>query len=361
MMIDFIQGVNDIKNANKQPVFKQSIQMMYGVFQQFRYKLGIVGAQYGLSAQIIGAITSISLIIVGVFNILNGNLTLGELMAIITIGNIIISSTANLSVVNIRLQEAGVAFDRFYEFLKVKPEYEPGEEVHGARVHGTREKIDACLQIKDLSFRFIGRKKLLENISLEINRGEIVTLLGEVGSGKSTLIQILQKQYSPESGEILFNGTSLSSYSTPSWREQTGVVNQQVKIFNGSAGENICLGSFMEESEQVQLFCKEYGFDYYFDALPQGLNTLLGEDGVNISGGQQQLIALARAMYRRPLLLFLDEPTSAMDSKTEQFVINLLKERMNQFAVFMVTHRTHLAGISTRVYRLENGKIVLFK
>ena len=113
----------------------------------------------------------------------------------------------------------------------------------------------------------------------------------------------------------------------------------------------------MNEAEAIMQFCKDYGFNTYFDVLPQGLNTLLGEDGVNISGGQQQLIALARALYRHPVLLLLDEPTSAMDSQTEQFVINLLKERANQFSVFMVTHRTHLANISTRVYRLENGII----
>jgi len=354
-LIDLIQGINDIKNANKQPVFKQSIQVMYGLFQQCGYQLGLLSAQYGLIAQAISITTSIAIIISGVFAVLNKQLTLGELMAIIAISNLIITSTANLSVVNIRLQEAGVAFDRFYEFLKVKPEFEP-DEANGAEMHETQDKNNFHLQINNISFRFIGRKKLFENISIEINKGEIVTLLGEVGSGKSTLIQLLQKFYMPESGEILVNGKSLSTYPTPLWREQTGVVSQQVKIFNGSVGENICLGNIMEEFESVQLFCKEYGFNTFFDTLPQGLNTLLGEDGVHISGGQQQLIALARAMYRRPSLLLLDEPTSAMDSKTEQFVINLLKERANQFAVFMVTHRTYLADISTRFYRLEIGR-----
>ena len=357
-LIDTIQGIDVIKNTNKQSLFKQSIQVMYGLFQQCGYQLGILSSQYGLIAQTISITTSIAIIIFGVFAVLGEQLTLGELMAIIAISNIIISSTASLSVVNIRLQEAGVAFERFYEFLKIKPEFDP-EKIHDTKEHDEPDKNDIHLQIKDLSFRFIGRKKLLENISMEIKRGEIVTLLGEVGSGKSTLIQILQKYYSPESGEILFNGKLLSEYPTPLWREMTGVVSQQVKIFNGSVCENICLGNVVEEYESVQQFCKEYGFNTFFDALPQGLNTLLGEDGINISGGQQQLIALARALYRQPLLLLLDEPTSAMDSKTEQFVINLLKERASQFAVFMVTHRVYLANISTCVYRLENGAIAL--
>ena len=332
-LIDLIQGVDVIKNTNKQPVFKQSIQMIYGLFQQCGYQLGILSSRYGLIAQTISIITIIFIIIFGVFAVLNEQLTLGELMAIIAISNIIISSTANLSVVNIRFQEAGVAFDRFYEFLKIEPEFEPNEEEQKIELQSTLNKEDVNLQIKNLSFRFAGRKRIFENISIEINRGEIVTLLGEIGSGKSTLIRILQKYYTPESGEILLNGASLSSYSTPLWRENTGVVSQQVKIFNGSVGENICLGNIMEEYESVQSFCKEYGFDTFFDALPQGINTLLGEDGINISGGQQQLIALARALYRRPSILLLDEPTSAMDSKTEQFVFDLLKNRKDNYVI----------------------------
>jgi ATP-binding cassette subfamily B protein len=351
LLIDVIQGVNDIKIANKQDVFKQTIQVVYGIFQEFGYKLGLLGNQYGLITQIISTITSVSLIAFGINEILNGRLKLGELMAIITVGNMIISSTASLSGVNIRLQEAGVAFDRFYEFIKTKPEFEEVDKLPEIK----ERPENAHLQITDLSFRFIGRKKLFDHISMEVKKGEIVTLFGEVGSGKSTLIQILQKHYFPEAGTILFNNKDLSDYSIPQWREYIGVVSQQVKIFNGSVGENICLGNFAEERTAVIQFCKAYGFDTFFNHFPQGFDTLLGEDGINISGGQQQLISLARALYRRPLLLLLDEPTSAMDTKTEKFVIDLLQQKASQCAVLMVTHRMYLADISSRVYFLENG------
>jgi ATP-binding cassette subfamily B protein len=329
---------------------------MYGLFQEFGYKLGMLGAQYGLIAQIISTITSVALIVLGVSWILSGQLKLGELMAIITIGNMIISSTASLSGVNIRLQEAGVAFDRYYEFVKVKPEFEP-EEVPVTKENDKWKENDIQLQIKDLSFRFIGRKKLFDHISLEVKRGEIVTLFGEVGSGKSTLIQLIEKHYFPETGEILFNGKPLSGYSTPLWREHIGVVSQQTKIFNGTVGENICLGNFPAERSPVMKFCEDYGFASFFYHFPQGLDTLLGEDGINISGGQQQLVALARALYRSPSLLLLDEPTSAMDTKTERFVVDLLLQKNTQLAILMVTHRRHLAEMSTRIYRLENGVV----
>jgi len=163
--------------------------------------------------------------------------------------------------------------------------------------------------------------------------------------------------YLPESGEILLNGKPFSEYSIPAWREHIGVVNQHVKIFNGTVGENICMGDFENEKDSIVDFCKDYQFDSFFNNLPQGLYTLLGEDGVNISGGQQQLISLARALYRRPSLLLLDEPTSAMDSKTEQFVMNILKQKKQELAIILVTHRVHLAKYSDRIYVLENGTI----
>ncbi|MDR1583321.1 MAG: peptidase domain-containing ABC transporter [Prevotellaceae bacterium] len=355
-LIDVIQGVNEIKTTNKQPVFKQSVQTMYGIFQQCGYNLGIIGSQYGLLMQLISIVTSTLLIIVGAGKVLNGQLTLGELMAIITIGGIIISSTASLSSVNIRLQEAGIAFDRFYEFWKAQPEYEPDITALKNKTLRAEEPDEIHLQINHLSFRFVGRKKLFDNLSMELHRGEIVTLFGEVGSGKSTLIQILQKYYTAESGEILFNGKPFDAYSIPVWRAYLGVVSQQTKIFNGNVFENICLGNDTEDREAIIQFCREYGFESYFDALPQGLATLLGEDGINISGGQKQLIALARALYCKPLLLLLDEPTSAMDTQTEQFVMDLLKRHKDQYAILLVTHRMHWSNLSNRVYIMEKEK-----
>jgi ATP-binding cassette subfamily B protein len=350
-LIDFMKGVDEIKIANRQNLFKQAISGIYSVFQEFSYRLGMLGNKFGIIAQIISVIINVSIIIFGVWLVLNGHLTLGELMAVISIGGMIIGSTANLSSVNIRLQEAGVAFDRFYEFFKTKPEFEQSEQP------AERKYNDIHLEIKNLSFRFAGRKKLFDSVSLKVQKGELVVILGEIGIGKSTLIQILMKNYPYESGEIYINNANFSDISIPEWRENIGVVSQQTKTFNGTVGENICLGNYLEKRSDVLTFCQEYGFDRFFETFPNGIDTLLGEDGINISGGQRQLIALARALYRKPSLLLLDEPTAAMDTKTEQFVINLLQERKSRFATIMVTHRTYLSEWADSVYVLESGTV----
>ena len=351
--IDTIQGLDEIKKANKQSAFHKMINIIYGFFQEASFNLNILGAKYGFFTQIISVSVTIAVISLGVFFVLKGHILLGELMATITIASMIISSTANLSIVNIRLQEAAVAFNRYVEFLKIETE----KNVVDDRKNGIETLENINLQIKDLNFRFIGRKLIFSNISLEVNKNEMIILTGDVGSGKSTLLQLIQQNYQPESGEILFNQQLIQEYPLSTWRQYAGSVDQAVKIFNGSLGENICMDNFFESRDSVIEFCREYGFNRFFDGFPQGLDTLLGEEGINISGGQQQLVALARVLYRNPSLLLLDEPTSSMDSHTEEFVMNHLEKRRNQYAIILVTHKTNLNKYADRIYCLVNGKI----
>jgi len=355
LFIDTLKGIEEIKNANSQTFFKKNINAWFGLSQKYVYDLNILGTKYALYSQLISILIFVLLISFGVYFVFNEVILLGKLIASISISGMIISSTANLSVVNIRFQEADVSLGRFYEFVNLDTEFDDECEV---KTNKTFLK-NPHLKVKDLSFRYIGRKKILNDISIEAKVNEFVVLLGDVGSGKSTLIQLLQRYYTYESGNIYLNEIPISAYSIPKWREHIGVVNQHPKIFNGSVGENICLENFEEKRKEVLFFCEELGFNVFFDCFPQGLDTLVGEDGINLSGGQQQLVALARVLYQRPSLLLLDEPTSAMDYKTEMFVINMLLYKKREFAVIFVTHKRQLANYADKIYVLENNKITL--
>ena len=211
--------------------------------------------------------------------------------------------------------------------------------------------------MENLAFRFPGRKRLLENIDFQVRRGEWISILGESGCGKSTLLQILQKFYSAEAGQIKVNGLDLDLLGYENWRGKLGVVPQEIKLFNGTLLDNILLGEELKAPEALQAFFTTYGFDPYFAQLPNGYATLLGEEGVNLSGGQKQLVALARALYRQPQLLLLDEPTAALDRDTEAFVLELLTQLKSQIGIIVLTHRLRTARAADRVYVIEAGRI----
>lgn len=182
-------------------------------------------------------------------------------------------------------------------------------------------------------------------------------MLGESGSGKSTLLQVLQRFYTPEDGQLLVNGHDWQQIDVPTWRTALGMVPQQIKLFSGTLLDNICLSNTADEAEAIVQFCRAYGFSTYFEQFPQSYLTILGEDGVNLSGGQRQLVALARALYQRPQLLLLDEPTAAMD-RHEQFVLDLLTQLQPQVGVLFITHKAQHSKLADRTYILDDRQLV---
>jgi ABC-type multidrug transport system fused ATPase/permease subunit len=260
----------------------------------------------------------------------------------------LMASTSNLALVNIEIQEAKVAFNRMYEFTSIKEENKGSTPLSGFN----------SLEIKNLSFRFAGRKELFKNINISVNKNKCIAIVGESGSGKSTLGQILQKFYPFENGKILINNKyNLPNINTKDWRNIIGIIPQDITIFSGNVITNILLGK-KDTPENIETFFKQYGFTEFVNSLPQGFATILGEEGINLSGGQKQIIALMRVLYKKPQLLLLDEFTSAMDRKTEKFVLNLLKKLKSELTIIFISHRLHsLPQIADRIYVLENGVI----
>lgn len=347
--VDALQGVEVIKTTNKEDFFSGITKNIYGFFQDKVYHLTLTGLRFGLFAECIATFLIVAIFAFASWLVLDKQIKIGEMMAILTMASTIIPAVSSLAMTNIQLQEAKVAFDRMFEFVNIQPEYEPTEIQAIERVES--------LEIKNLDFRFAGRSRLLKDISFEVHKGEMIALLGESGSGKSTLLQILQRFYEKEMGEILINNQDWQHINTPTLRTLLGVVPQQIKLFSGTLLDNICLGNSVEEAQNIVKFCQNYGFAKFFEGFPQSYLTILGEDGVNISGGQRQLVALARALYRKPKLLLLDEATAAMDRNTERFIMDLLEMLKPEMAIILVTHKMQTARKCDRIYLLENGEI----
>ncbi|MDA9555154.1 peptidase domain-containing ABC transporter [Pelobium sp.] len=346
--VDTIQAIDTIKVANKESFFSRITKTVYVFFQEQSFNLGKKGNQFGLLTELFSTIIIISVIAYASFQVFQKQLTMGEMIALMTISSSLLPAITRLTLTNLQIQEARVALDRMYEFVSIKPEYNSNDVAQEAIVFHS-------LSIENISFRFPGRKSILNSISLTIDRGEIIALLGESGCGKSTFLQIIQKFYDFENGRICLNDKDFKEIAIPTWRNCIATVPQDIKIFSGTLLYNVILEDKIDDLEVFHKFCVANGFDKYFLELPQGYFTLIGEEGINLSGGQKQLVAIARALYKKPQFLILDEVTSAMDRNTENFILNLLKKLRDKITVLIVTHKFYTAKIADKIYLIENG------
>jgi ATP-binding cassette subfamily B protein len=348
--ISTLQGIEAVKSHNKEELFAVDNKSIYENFQGMVFRLGKIQIKLSLLANGFGAAFLTTILLSASYQELANQLKPGELIAVISLCGSLLPAIGNLALVSIPLSEAKIAFDRMFEFTGVEPEKVSGKAV----LTGFNR-----LRCDEVAFRFAGRRQTLRNISFEVSRGETIAIMGENGCGKSTLTQLLQKHYEPESGRITINGElPLQKVPLGDWRNMVGIVPQNIHIFNGTVLENIAFEDARENQQQALSFLKEYALMPFFELLPQSYSTLVGEEGINLSGGQRQMIALARALYHRPQLLILDEATAAMDRRSEQFVLNLLMELKKEMGIIFITHRLHvLKNFCDRIYVLENGII----
>ena len=349
--VSTMTGISAIKNFNRQARYSEMNKTIYGNFQDKIFDLGKINIRLGFLSGFAGVAFLMAILAYASYLVFNEQMLLGKLMAVLGIASTLIPSISNLALISIPINEAKVAFNRMFEFTNITPETKEIVKDEGIKFQS--------LELQNLSFRFPRRKQILKNINIKLNKGELIAIIGESGCGKSTLAFILQKFYEAESGIIVINGNSaLNEINTNSWREIIGVVPQDIHIFNGNVIDNICLGDIEKEGQKVLKFLIEFGFAKFIDSLPQGYLTILGEEGINLSGGQKQMIAFARAIYRNPQILILDEATSAMDKETEEFITALLLKLKKDIAVFYISHRFHvLKNISDNIFIIKDGEI----
>lgn len=349
--INTIQGIATIKNDNKQDVFNKTNEVVFANFQDKIFNLGKINIALSWQSGLASVFFLIGVLVYTSIQVFNKEIKLGELMAILGIVSSLMPSIANLALISIPINEAKIAFNRMYEFASIEKEKEDGLPI---------SEINS-IAIENLSFRFAGKSELFTNINLNIEKGKFTAIVGESGSGKSTLGQILQRFYNFENGAIIVNNQlKLNEIQLKSYRNLIGVIPQEITIFNGNVIDNILLGN-TDSPENIIQFLTYFGFDVYFNQLPQGLATILGEEGINLSGGQKQIIALARVLYKKPQFLILDEATSAMDRNTENFTMNLFEKIKPNCAIFFISHRLNaLKNIADIIYVLDKKTITNF-
>ncbi|MDP2652636.1 MAG: ABC transporter ATP-binding protein [Candidatus Omnitrophota bacterium] len=265
----------------------------------------------------------------------------------------IISPIKKLGNVNALTQQALAANDRIYEILDQKPSV---EEAAGARA---LPPITRGIEFRGVSFQYEDRSgQVLKDINLEIKVGELVAIVGPTGTGKTTLVNLIPRFYDPSRGEVRIDGMNLREVSFPSLRRQIGIVAQETFLFNDTVGANIAYGYSDASKTEIEAAAHKAYAHHFIDAMPNGYDTVIGDRGFRLSGGEKQRIAIARAILKNPPILILDEATSQLDSESEKYVQRALDELMEGRTVIAIAHRLSTVVNADKIVVLEQGRVV---
>ena len=280
-----------------------------------------------------------------------GTITVGGFVSFMFAMLMLLAPARNLVQVNTRLQQSIAAGQQVFQLLDT-----PVEEDHGEH---SKQDLHDSIVYDQISMRYRNADRdALRSVSLTIRRGETIALVGRSGSGKSTLANLLPRFYMPSSGEIRIDDIQINDLRLSDLRGLISYVGQNVVLFNDTVRNNITYGIDPNQEEELDLALRRAHVDEFVDHLPQGLETIIGEDGVQLSGGQRQRLALARALYKRAPILILDEATSSLDSQSERYVQEALDKIMEVSTTLIIAHRLSTVERADRIIVLEHGQIV---
>lgn len=352
-LFETLNGATIIKNFNSTEFILNEYEKRTMQSITTNWKLNKYGITHGLISNIISTLNTIIIFWIGSASIINGTISCGMLIAF----NSLLSYFTNpiLNVVNLQnqMQEAFIAAQRVGEILELEPENKLTEQTL------TIDKIIGNIKFTNVNFAYGSRKPIYQNLNLTINAGQWVGIVGPSGSGKSTLAKLLLKNYSIQSGEILIDENNINQIDTVSLRSLIGYVPQDIFLFSGSIYDNITLHNKNYNISDVIEAAKKAGADSFIQKLPKKYETILGEHGIGLSGGEKQRIALTRALLGKPSLIILDEATSNLDNSSEQDIHNVIKSlNKSNITVILIAHRLSTVINCDNILVLQNGSLV---
>jgi ABC-type multidrug transport system fused ATPase/permease subunit len=284
--------------------------------------------------------------------LLNGTLSAGNLTRFTMFLAMMVAPLFQMVNIATQLMEAAVGLERTREVFSEAPEDSDPRRTESLDV------IRGEIEFKDVDFSYIADEPVLSNISFVADRGSVTALVGSSGSGKSTTIGLISAFYTPDSGSIWVDGVDLSTVSLESYRSQLGLVLQDNFLFDGTIRENIAFPRPDATEAEILDACRIARVDEFVERLVDGLDTIVGERGVKLSGGQVQRVAIARAVLANPRILILDEATSSLDSESEALIQEGLSYLMQGRTTFVIAHRLSTIRRADQILVLEGGRVV---
>lgn len=297
--------------------------------------------------------SGVAMIVAGVYLIIDGNLSMGGLIACYMLSSRALVPMGQLSGLVTRYQQAKMTMQTTEEMMDLPQERQEEKPLVA------RDKLNGAIGFQDVTFTYPDQKRpSLHNVSFVINPGERVGIIGRSGSGKSSIAKLLVGFYQPDSGEILIDGMDANQIDVNDLRHNIGYGPQDIHLFSGTLRDNLLCGASYVDDEAMLRASRLAGVHDFARKHPDGYNMLIGERGLNLSGGQRQAVMLARALLLEPPILLLDEPTSSMDNTTEDAVRRALMASTRGCTLVLVTHRASMLALVDRLIIVDRGRII---
>jgi ATP-binding cassette subfamily B protein len=351
-LVESLNSVGTIKRFGLEDFSNLKTETRFVSLLEIIYKSGLNGIFSSSSTSLISQLITILVLWVGAGYAIGSQITPGELLSFYSVVGYFTGPVTSVIGFNRTLQDAKIASDRLFEIFDLEIEDESN------KIDLKPEMVDD-IHFENVKFRYGTRVEVFDSLNLTIKKGEITAVTGESGSGKTTMVSLLQNLYPIQAGHIHIGRYDLRHLTNQSLRKIVSVVPQRIDLFSGNVVDNIAVGEFNPDMTRVMEICEKLGMTKFVEQLPQGFNTYLGENGATLSGGQQQRIAIARALYRNPEILILDEATSSLDSLSETFVQNTLRLLGEESkTVIVIAHRLSTISMAQRIIMLDKGKVV---
>ncbi len=288
----------------------------------------------------------------GGFAVIEGKMSQGALFAFITAFVSAYRPFKSLVSLNVNLQEGIAATNRIFNILDIKPQIIDSSDAKTINLSNLDIKLD------DISFQYEDERKILNNFSTTIKANKTYALVGQSGSGKTTISNLLIRMIDPKSGQIIIGDTPIKNIKINSLRSQISIVTQETLLFDATVAENIAYGIKNPNNQKIIEAAKKAAAHEFIQSLPNGYKTALGTAGHSLSGGQRQRLSIARAFYKNSPILILDEATSALDPSSEQEVIKALQELQKNRTTIIITHRLNSIKDADKIIVMKNGEII---